>query len=216
MPPEDGDKMWKALYPVIVASAAFKGLSVLYHRKMDRIQAFFGAHNATSSTDKTIMGITHLSIETDAKPPRNLDLMDFSEWETLNANPAENKPSATSTTTTEKPTREYPERLPAMISMLQNVPFPDLTRGSDMHLAMVAFKRHLRRATQVHRGIPKRGVFYFSGPVSLKGPLGECRVDVRGEYDPSKKKYTGLWAKLRDVTLYTQDAIATPRLDQDD
>jgi hypothetical protein len=102
-----------------------------------------------------------------------------------------------------------------MISMLQNVPFPDFTKGSDAYLAMFAFKQHLRKAMQLQRGVPKRGVFYFSGPVSLKGPLGEARVDVRGEYDPSQNKYTGLWMKFRDVTLYTQDAIATPRFDQD-
>ncbi|CRG92214.1 hypothetical protein PISL3812_09270 [Talaromyces islandicus] len=216
MRPEDGDKMWKALFPVTVATATFKGLSVLYHRKMDRIQAFFGTNNAVSSTDKAIMGITHLTLGSDSKQPKNLDLLDFSEWETLNTNPAENKPPAAATTTTsEKPTREYPDRLPAMISMLQNVPFPDFTRGSDMYLAMFAFKQHLRKATQLHRGVPKRGVFYFTGPVSLKGPLGECRVDVRGEYDPSQKKYTGLWVKFRDITLYTQDAIAIPRFDQD-
>jgi hypothetical protein len=215
MRPEDGDKMWKALFPLTVASATFKGLLVLYRRKMDRMQTFLGVNDATSSTDEAIKGVARLTVKSGSKP-RTSNLLDFSEWEILNANPAENKPPAAATTaTTEKPAREYPAKLPALISMLQNVPFPDFSRGSDMHLAMLAFKRHLWRAARRHKTIPKRGVFYFSGPVSVKGPLGECRVDVRAEYDPSKKKFTGLWFRLRDVTLYTQDALATPRFDED-
>lgn len=217
MRPEDGDKMWKALFPLTVASATFQGLSVLYRRKMDRIQTYLGIDDAaSSSTDKVIKGV---SIPPALKA-RTSNLMDFSEWETLNANPAENNPPATAakatpTTAEEKPAREYPAKLPPLISMLQNVPFPDFNRGSDLHVAMLAFKKHLLKAARQHKTIPKRGVFYFSGPLSLEGPLGECRVDVRGEYDPSQKKFTGMWFKLRDVTLYTQDALATPRFDED-
>lgn len=202
--------MSKALFPLAVATATFTAMSVLYRRKMDRIQAYFGIKPSTSDVDKLIMGIPHMGLRSGSKTT-NLDLSEFSEWEMLNANPNDENKSAATTTTAEKPaSRDYPARLPAIISMLQNVPFPDFTRGSDMHYALVAFRKHLQIAMLHKTALPKRGVFYFSGPVSLRGTMGECRVDVRGEYDPSKKKFTSLWMKIRDISLYNQDALATP------
>ena len=85
------------------------------------------------------------------------------------------------------------------ISSLQGLPLPDLGPGSDLHEASAAFKKRLRGSW--HRSIhtPRRGTFFTSGPVGIRGSKGYCRVEVVGEYDPTTKRWLALFMRVKDT-----------------
>ena len=97
-----------------------------------------------------------------------------------------------------------------IISTLQRLPLPKLGPGSDLYAASLAFKMRLKDgwAQEMHR--PRRGAFYFIGPVGLKGPRGFCRVEVKGEYDPATASWYLVSMQLKDVSIFNQKALGGP------
>ncbi|KAH8701161.1 hypothetical protein BGW36DRAFT_317534 [Talaromyces proteolyticus] len=210
--PRDGDQIWKILFPFSVSLAAFHASFYLGQKKIREMKALL---RDDGHTNDTIMSIKDLDLQSDLKSPKNFNLPSFSEWEILNSNPTE-EIQENSSSADEKPARNYPSHLPSSITILQNIPRPDLKPGSDLHFALSVFKLSLSRSRLLHRKIPQRGVFYFSGPVALHGPKGEFRVEATGEYDPAHKKWTTVRIYWKDITFFAQEALGNHNYDQDD
>ncbi|KAF7713234.1 Uncharacterized protein PECH_002222 [Penicillium ucsense] len=94
-----------------------------------------------------------------------------------------------------------PELHPSsIISSLQRLPLPDLGPGSDLQLASMAFRLRLDEYKREQGSrTPRRGTFFISGPVGVKGPDGYCRFEVRGEYDPATSAWRTVQMDLRDA-----------------
>lgn len=106
------------------------------------------------------------------------------------------------------PSAGDPELHPSsIISSLQRLPLPDLGPGSDLHLASIAFKIQLNAYRARMKRTPRRGTFFISGPVGIKGPNGFCRFEVRGEYDPSKSAWRMVEMELKDLNPRKQRAL---------
>lgn len=95
----------------------------------------------------------------------------------------------------------------AIISTLQRLPRPQFGPGSDFHEASMTFKNRLKESWKKDPPTPRRGVFYMSGPVGLKGPKGYCRIEVRGEYDPTTRTWTAVSMQVKDLNLNSQRAL---------
>lgn len=95
----------------------------------------------------------------------------------------------------------------SIISSLQRLPLPNLGPGSDLHLASIAFKLQLNAYRARMKRTPRRGTFFISGPVGIKGPNGFCRFEVRGEYDPSKSTWRTVEMELKDLNPRKQRAL---------
>ncbi|KAI9044641.1 uncharacterized protein KD926_000552 [Aspergillus affinis] len=91
-----------------------------------------------------------------------------------------------------------------LIAALQMLPLPTFGPGSDLFAARAAFKLRLQNCLARERRTPPRGVFYFSGPVGLKGSKGFCRVEVKGEYNPASASWSRVTMQLKDLSLFKQ------------
>ena len=96
-----------------------------------------------------------------------------------------------------------------LISLLQRLPLPDLSPGSDLHLASKAFNLRLNNERSRAPGSARRGAFFVAGPVGLKGPNGFCRFEVRGEYDPAKRQWRAVEMTLKDLNMRRQRALGS-------
>ncbi|KOS45509.1 hypothetical protein ACN38_g3558 [Penicillium nordicum] len=97
----------------------------------------------------------------------------------------------------------------SLLSLLQRLPLPDLGPGSDLHLASQAFKLRLNHERAQTPRSARRGSFFITGPVGLKGPNGFCRFEVRGEYDPAKREWRTVEMTLKDLNMRRQKALGS-------
>ncbi|KAF7593888.1 hypothetical protein BBP40_010699 [Aspergillus hancockii] len=193
---EDGDRLRRCIQPLYVALAVKDAYMVLVKRQLSRF-------NITILEQERVPGVSSLP------PHRTLP----SDLQTLDGLRSVPQPEAQvvsptgpqeSTPRDNGDTRFHPSLL---ISTLQRLPLPNFGPGSDLYAASLAFRWRLKEcwARELHH--PRRGAFYFIGPVGLKGPRGFCRVEVRGEYDP----VTGTWnlvsMQLKDVSIFHQKAL---------
>lgn len=173
--------------------------SVLWKRKVQRFQNYLGPEDR--STRDAITKLKNIDFQSDLNPSTNVSLQSFSDWEkSLSSGTVEEiEPSAASATTDTARPQSQPDasRIPTVLSLAQD--FSSQYRSSDFYLAYLTFKLHLMRNRALERKIPPRGVFYISGPIGIKGPKGECRVEVVGEYDPAEKKWCSLMVDLKDL-----------------
>jgi hypothetical protein len=185
-----------ALFPSAVASAMYAAGSVLWKRKVQRFQNYLGPEDR--STRDAITKLKSIDFQSDLNPSTNVSLQSFSDWEkSLSSGTVEEiEPSAT-TDTARPQSQPDASRIPTVLSLAQN--FSSQYRSSDFYLAYLTFRLHLMRNRALERKIPPRGVFYISGPIGIKGPKGECRVEVVGEYDPAEKKWCSLMVDLKDL-----------------
>ncbi|KAJ5825528.1 hypothetical protein N7474_002666 [Penicillium riverlandense] len=95
----------------------------------------------------------------------------------------------------------------SILSSLQRLPLPNLGPGSDLYLASMAFKLRLSDYRSRTPRTPRRGTFFISGPVGLKGPNGFCRFEVRGEYDPATGQWRTVDLLLKDLNFRRQRAL---------
>jgi hypothetical protein len=95
----------------------------------------------------------------------------------------------------------------SLISLLQRLPLPNLGPGSELQLASQAFKVRLNHERGQDPGTPRRGAFFITGPVGLKGPNGFCRFEVRGEFDPAKREWRTVEMELKDLNMRRQRAV---------
>jgi hypothetical protein len=185
MDPETGDKLQSFMQPMHVALAIWDAYYVLYKRQLDRIMSpdgqaddvqLLGGRFTLSSRERPNPMVTHGHSQ--LQPPGRTESI---------------------------PSNAEPELHPSFfISTLQRLPLPDLSPGSDLHLASLAFKLRLHVHKSETPPTPHRGSFFFNGPVGVRGPNGSCRFEVRGEYDPAKPGWRNVDMKLRDMSYNQQ------------
>ncbi|BCR90844.1 uncharacterized protein ACHE_60730A [Aspergillus chevalieri] len=200
MSSEDGDKLQRFMRPVSVALAIKDAYMVFFRRQLLRLQDRSSDREHTASTSDLssskhafsrdtgdLDGLNHI-----AQSESQLPLPD-SHQEKL---PRDN---------------EYGNLHPSsIISSVQRLPLPKFGPGSDFYLALLAFKWRLTESWARASHTPRRGTFYITGPVGLKGPRGFCRVEVRGEYDPAASSWTAVKIQLKDLNVFKQKPLGGP------
>lgn len=190
--PDMGDRLQTFMKPVHVALAIKDAYLVLLRRQWDRLKnpqgqpadalELLGKDHVLSSKEKLNPLISQ---EQSKSQPPNSDA------------PPENMAS----------NMESGVHPSSIISSLQRLPLPNLGPGSDLHLASMAFKLRLNEYRARSPRTPRRGTFFISGPVGIKGPNGFCRFEVRGEYDPAKPGWRTVEMELKDVYPWRQRAL---------
>lgn len=200
--PDQGDRIRKVLLPLAVALATSDAFKVLWNKQLQRLKEFLHVEGPRYS-DNSIMFMTKTAKQQNTENSTEKDMPSLSDHEVLTSNSLkEGLPH------NESPSRPHPS---LVISILQRLPFPSFAPGSDLHQASMAFKWRLRQSWSRYRPTPKRGVFYITGPVGLKGPRGYCRIEVSGEYDPATRSWTAVSMQLKDFNLYTQKPLGRRR-----
>ncbi|RAL01491.1 uncharacterized protein BO80DRAFT_501774 [Aspergillus ibericus CBS 121593] len=198
MPAEDGDRLQRWIRPLVVAHAIRDALLVLWGRQVSR----FSGSSDEAQTIETLISL-HGGLLSSGL--RGLDgLNDLSR--SVSQSPPPNSQEAASLT--KDGSRLHPS---IYISILQRLPLPNLGLGSDLHMALLAFKwrLHYSSAHSIHTS--RRGVMYISGPVGILGPHGTCRVEVKGEYDVMASRWTVVSMEIRDLNLFNQRALGPLR-----
>ncbi|KAL4889147.1 hypothetical protein BDV59DRAFT_195962 [Aspergillus ambiguus] len=191
---EHGDLMRKCMRPLYVTLAIRDAYMVLFKRQLarfniiDQEEGVANAHlqqqKALSADLRTLDGLSRLSqLESSPQEPPS---------------PPQDTPQANAES------RPHPSFL---ISTLQRLPVPKFGPGSDLHAASLAFKLRLDHCWARELHTPPPGVFYFLGPVGVKGPRGFCRLEVKGEYDPATAKWTLVSLQLKDLSLFQQKPL---------
>ncbi|PYH99560.1 hypothetical protein BO71DRAFT_394288 [Aspergillus ellipticus CBS 707.79] len=186
MAPEDGDRFHKWINPLPGVLAIGDACFILWRRHVSRFNQRsdeYSQGNFLSSNPHKLDGSSRIQPVSQSSTPKTQE--DTSS------------------------TRDDPRLHPSFfISILQRLPLPNPGPGSDLHLALSAFKWRLNDCWARKPHTPRRGVFYFSGPVGLKGPKGVCRVEVKGEYDAMASKWRVVSMKLREVNMFKPRAIS--------
>lgn len=200
-----------ALFPSAVASAMYAAGTVFWKRKIQRFQNYLGPEDR--STRDALTQLKKINFQSDLNPSSSVSLQSFAEWEkSLSSGAVEEvDPTAVSATTNSSTPQSQSDgsRVPTVLSLMQGV--SSQYKGSDFYLAYLTFSLHLMRNRALQRKVPPRGVFYISGPVGIKGPKGECRVEVLGEYDPAEKKWCSLMVDLKDLRQDGQNPLGYHR-----
>lgn len=196
--PEQGDQLRKFIQPLAVTLAIRDAYLILWRRQLERIKKILSL-NGDQSTEESNISPGPLACPLDSNISRARN----------HASQVERKTSTSSTLKGDGSRGDDSISLhPSLIiSTLQRLPMPKFGPGSDFHEASLAFKSRLRESWAREPPTPRRGVFYVSGPVGLKGPRGYCRIEVRGEYDPTTGNWTAISMHLKDLNLYNQKAL---------
>ncbi|KAL5365753.1 hypothetical protein BJX96DRAFT_159683 [Aspergillus floccosus] len=197
MSSEHGDLMRKCMQPLFVTLAIRDAYMVLFKRQLARMNILDQEQSVAS---------THLQQQKELSADlRTLDgLSGMSQLELSPQqppSPPQGAPQGDS---------DSPSHPSFLISTLQRLPVPKFGPGSDLHAASLAFKLRLHDCWARELYTPPPGVFYFLGPVGLKGPRGFCRVEVKGEYDPATAKWTLVSLQLKDLSLFQQNPLGDP------
>ncbi|OGM39967.1 hypothetical protein ABOM_011251 [Aspergillus bombycis] len=196
---EDGDRLRRCVQPLSVALAIKDAYMILVKRQLSRL-------NITGLEQEQAPGTSslpsHKTLSSELQPLDGLHPMHQSE--TQSTSPTGSQEG----TLRDKGGADLHHSL--VISTLQRLPLPKFGPGSDLYAASLAFKMRLKDcwAQELHR--PRRGAFYFIGPVGLKGPRGFCRVEVKGEYDPATASWSLVSMQLKDVSIFNQTALGGP------
>ena len=195
MDPEIGDRLQTFMKPVHVALAIRDAYLVLLLRQLDRFRKPAG--EPLNAFDL----LNDFSAAPGDKGGNWISQKDQSKLQPpLGDGLKENMPPNTENT------NYHPSSL---ISLLQRLPLPDLGPGSDIHLASQAFKLRLNHERAQSPGSARRGAFFITGPVGLKGPNGFCRFEVKGEYDPAKREWRTVEMTLKDLNMRRQNALGS-------
>lgn len=200
MPSEDGDKLRKIMRPVFVTLAVKEAYLTFFKRQLLHLRQWGSdreqppgasdlqpSKHAFSPDAGNLDGLSHIS-----QSESQLSLPDGHREESPRADDDANlHPSS-------------------IISSVQRLPLPRFGPGSDFHLALLAFKWRLNEGWARASHTPRRGTFYITGPVGLKGPKGFCRVEVRGEYDPVLSSWTAVRIQLKDLNVFKQKPLGGP------
>ncbi|CAG8193947.1 unnamed protein product [Penicillium olsonii] len=192
MDPDIGDRLQTFMKPMHVVLAIRDAYLVLLARQLDRLKNPVG----------TKEGASGLSIYSNG-PGEGQDSCDGKQ-EQSNVQPPLNEGLKENMPPNAENSNYHPS---ALISFLQRIPLPDLGPGSDLHLASQAFKLRLNNERARDPGTPRRGAFFITGPVGLKGPNGFCRFEVRGEFDPARHEWRTVEMELKDLNMRRQRAV---------
>lgn len=190
--PDMGDRLQTFMKPVHVALAIKDAYFVLLRRQVNRLK---------NPQEQPVDALESLNESYVLSRNENLNPLSPHEQPRLQPPVSDGPPESASS-------NGDPELHPSsIISSLQRLPLPDLGPGSDLHLASVAFKLRLNAYRARMKRTPRRGTFFISGPVGIKGPNGFCRFEVRGEYDPSKSGWRTVEIELKDLNPRKQKAL---------
>lgn len=193
MEPDVGDRLQKFMNPFHVALAIKDTYMVLAKRQLDRFR---------NSEGQSVDALEFMNQK--PPPPGSERLDEVSQLEQPKLRPPTPEGLGGNAASDSESTEYHSS---SIISSLQRLPLPDLGPGSDLHLASMAFRLRLKEYQARAPRTPRRGTFFISGPVGLKGPHGFCRFEVRGEYDPVKSGWRTVEMKLKDVNLRRQRAL---------
>ncbi|OQE06994.1 hypothetical protein PENVUL_c015G08341 [Penicillium vulpinum] len=195
MDPEMGDRLQNFMKPVHVALAIRDAYLVILLRQLDRfrkptgepLDSFDFLNGSSFAPGDESGNWIGQKDQSKLQPPLNDRLKENMPPNTENIN-------------------YHPSSL---ISLLQRLPLPDLGPGSDLHLASQAFKLRLNHEQALAPSSARRGAFYITGPVGMKGPNGFCRFEVSGEYDPAKREWRTVEMTLKDLNMRRQKALGS-------
>ncbi|PWY72555.1 hypothetical protein BO94DRAFT_501148, partial [Aspergillus sclerotioniger CBS 115572] len=194
MSAEDGDRLQRWTRPLSVAHAIKDAFSVLWSRQLSRF-------STSSDEEQTVESPISLRDNSLSSGLRGLDgLNDLSQ--SVSQPPPLSSQEGTSLT-------RNASRLHPYISTLHRLPLPNLGSGSDLRMALLAFKWRLNYCWARRMHSSPRGVMYISGPVGIRGPNGICRVEVKGEYDVMASQWIAVSMDIRDLNLFNQRALGT-------
>jgi hypothetical protein len=185
MDAETGDRMRRVLFPRAAAEAVFLDLTDrAVHFKNWLIDLFpkSPSPSSTETQDHAESGSIDSKLDTsrlpgvDKPPPQSGKIGLGSVAEASSAD--------------QPPTNSHRSWI---LSSLQKLPLLRLTPESWATLR----KRYLAKRQSLRR-TPPRGVFYFTGPLSLEGPDGWCRYHIIAEYDPVRPGWTKVACRLTD------------------
>ena len=199
MSSEDGDKLRMFMQPIFVALAIKDAYLAVFKRQLLRFRG-------TSLEEGRATNILNLPPSRSAFSPDSGNMDGFgnivqSESQLPLPNNHQEEPQNDS---------EYFHHPSSIISSLQRLPLPKIGPGSDLYLALLAFRWRLNDCWARASHTPRRGTFYVNGPVGLKGPRGFCRVEVRGEYDPASSSWTAVQIQLKDLNVFKQRPLGGP------
>ncbi|OJJ71510.1 hypothetical protein ASPBRDRAFT_54825 [Aspergillus brasiliensis CBS 101740] len=194
MPAEDGDCLHRCMRPLCVAHAIKDAFLMLWSRQISRL--------SPRLMDEQMSG-SLIPVDASLLPSilQGLDGLDDVP-RSVSQPPAQNyQDGSPSTKDCSHPHTSL------CISTLQKLPLPNLGPGSDLRMALLAFKWRLNYCWAHNVHTSHRGVMYFSGPVGIRGPKGLCRVEVKGEYDVMRSQWTAVSMDIRDLNLFSQRAL---------
>lgn len=196
MSAEVGDRLLRCARPLYVTLALRDSLMVLLKRQAARLSmTLFGQEQRQGATDSP----SHQQeLAHDVQSLGGLDRLSQSR---------SSPPSEVSRVGSSQDNAESRLHLSFLGAALQKLPLPSLEPGSDLFAASVVFRLRLQHYRAQESHTPHRGVFYFSGPVGLKGPKGFCRVEVKGEYDPAAAKWNRISMEVRDLNIFKQKRL---------
>ncbi|KAL1883533.1 hypothetical protein Plec18167_002537 [Paecilomyces lecythidis] len=197
IPPEQGSLLVKCLRPLAVTLAMKDAYLVLWRKQVDRAKEFIGFSGPQP------IGEPSTPLDRSTLPGRTTSDTKFPPGEAEARMRTEGQLGEDISKSAE-PITQHPS---AIISTLQRLPRPQFGPGSDLHEASATFKKRLKEASKKDPPVPRRGVFYMTGPVGLKGPKGYCRIEVRGEYDPKARTWTAVSMQVKDLNLNNQRAL---------
>ncbi|KAE8320860.1 hypothetical protein BDV39DRAFT_187101 [Aspergillus sergii] len=196
---EDGDRLRRCVQPLSVALAIKDAYMILVKRQLSRL-------NITGLEQEQAPGTSSLS----SHKALSAELQPLDRLHPVHRSQTQLTPPTSSQGGTLRDKGGVDLHPSLIISTLQRLPLPKFGPGSDLYAASLAFKIRLKDcwARELHR--PRRGAFYFIGPVGLKGPRGFCRVEVKGEYDPATASWSLISMQLKDVSIFNQKALGGP------
>lgn len=192
MSSEDGDKMRQFMQPYFVILAVKDASLVFLRRKLLRFRE--------STTDREqATGTPDLPSSRYSFSPDSRGLDGFN-----NVSQAESQLPLSNSYHEDLPRDSEHSHPSSIISSVQRLPLPKFGPGSDFYLSLLAFRWRLNEYWAQASHTPRRGIFYVTGPVGLKGPKGFCRVEVKGEYDPASSTWTAVNIQLKDLNVFKQ------------
>lgn len=191
---EDGDCLHRCMRPSSVAHAIKDAFLVLWSRQISRL--------SPGSMDEQVSG-SFISLDANLLPSvlQGSDGLDDVSRFVPQPPPLNFQDGSPSTKDCSRPHTSL------CITALQKLPLPNLGSGSDLRMALLAFKWRLNYCSARNAHTSRRGVMYISGPIGIRGPRGVCRVEVKGEYDVVRSQWTAISMDIRDLNLFSQRAL---------
>ncbi|PLN75503.1 hypothetical protein BDW42DRAFT_180520 [Aspergillus taichungensis] len=194
---EEGDRLRRCIWPLPATLAIKDAYSVLFQRQLSKLSAtkLDEEHQCSSSNLPSCTTMVSSDLKTADDSCRVSQ--HHSRITNTCPTPGENA---------NRSNDDYHDYPFSVISMLKKL-LLQFGPGSDLYTASSAFKFRFNDCLSRERHSSPRGVFYFAGPVGLKGPKGFCRIEVKGEYDPASAKWAIVSMQLKDLTVFNQNAL---------
>ncbi|PKY06910.1 hypothetical protein P168DRAFT_301935 [Aspergillus campestris IBT 28561] len=190
---EEGDRLKRCIWPLPATLAIKDAYSVLFQRQLSKLSATNLDEEHQSSSSNLPSYTTMLS--SDPKAADDSSQVPQHHSRISNAGESANRSND-----------DYHDYPFSVISTLKKL-LLQFGPGSDLYTASLAFKFRFNDCLSRERHASPRGVFYFAGPVGLKGPKGFCRIEVKGEYDPAAAKWAIVSMQLKDLSVFNQSAL---------